>query len=102
MLRRPVGDDAATREQRDARGERLGLFEVVRRQQDRPASGGVSPEFAPDASSRLDVQAGRRLVEEDGERPAGKCERDGEAPSLAAREAADLPASTLVEPEPGK
>ena len=61
--RRPVGDDAATGHQHRAVGERVGLLEVMRREENGLAPVGEPANGRPERMSRLDVHADRGLVE---------------------------------------
>ena len=81
---RVVGDDPAVVDHADLVGQRVGLFEVLRGQQDRRA---VVDEVAHDAPHVLalgGVQAGRGLVEEDDARAADEARREVEAAAHAA------------------
>ena len=63
---RRVGDDRAALDQDDPLGERLGLLELVGREQERAAVAGVGADRRPRPRSRASrSSAGRRLVEHD-------------------------------------
>ncbi len=95
----PVGHDPATLDQDDTTRERIGLIEVVRREEDRAAVLDVGPDRDPHRLARGDVEAGRRLVQHDEPRCPGECERDGYAPLFATREPAELPLYEAAEVE---
>ncbi len=81
------------------RRERVGFFEVVRREQDRATVVRVRTDRFPDGLARAAIETGRRLVEHDEFRGAGECERDGDPTTLAAGEAAELASGNLLELE---
>ena len=54
----------AAADQRDLLAELLGLLEVVRRQQHRRAQAVQAPDVAPEIEPQFEVDAGRRLVED--------------------------------------
>src|SRR3954453_6732023 len=63
--RRPLGDEPPLLDDRDAVAERLGLVEVVRREQDGLAEVLQRAHDVPRRAASGGVEAGRRLVEED-------------------------------------
>src|SRR5262249_25890830 len=83
-LRRALGDDAAVVDDPDAVGELVGLLEVLGREEDGDALVLRKPaHLVPEGGAALDVQAGRRLVEEEDARAVD--ERQGEVePALHA------------------
>ena len=94
--RSSLGDDPAVVDDPDPVGEDVGLLEVLRRQEDGDAvvlreAAHLFPERAA-----LDVEAGRRLVEEEDLRRVDEGEREVEPPS-SARVAADLAVGRLRE-----
>ena len=58
-------DDAPGFHHRNAATQLLGLFEVMRGQQDGVAVAIQPPDEAPQALAQFDIDAGRRLVEDD-------------------------------------
>src|SRR5689334_9494469 len=70
------------------------------RQEDGSAVRAVVLDLCPDRAAGLDIQARRRLVEEDRVRLAGERERDRKPPPLSAREPSRLPPRNLLEREP--
>ncbi len=58
-----IGDDPALAEQDDPVGVGVRLFEVVGREQDRPAALGVAPNGGPEVAATLHIHPGRGLVE---------------------------------------
>jgi hypothetical protein len=67
-------------------GERLGLLEVVRRDEDRRALRPQVEQDAPHVTAALGVQAGRRLVEDDELVTAHERAREVDPARLAARQ----------------
>ena len=65
LFRRLLGDDAAVADNRDPAAELFRLFEVVRREEDRQAAGVERPQKRPELQALFDVDAGRRLVEDE-------------------------------------
>ena len=97
---RLAGDDLGTLELRGLR-ERVGLLEIVGRQQDGHA--GVlaqRPDVVPEVRAALRVQAGGRLVQEDERRGVHQAEGDVEAPALAARQLEQRAAFEAAEVQP--
>src|SRR3954452_4831068 len=84
--RRPLGDEPPLLDDRDAVAERLGLVEVVRREQDGLAEVLQRAHDVPRRAASGGVEAGRRLVEEDQLGVADEGEREVEAAELAAAE----------------
>ena len=97
--RRPLGDDPAAGDDRDAVGELLGLVHVVRREEDGLAERAQPVDHVPGGAARRRVEARRRLVEEDQLRVADQRERDVEPPPLPARELRRERVGLLVEPD---
>src|SRR3954452_16776780 len=64
LARRPLGQDAAALDDRHAVGERLGLVEVVRRQEHGLAEVAQRADGVPGRPAGRRVEPGRRLVEE--------------------------------------
>ena len=101
-VRRVVGDHAAVVDDRDLVGERVGLLEVLRGQQDGRA---VVDEVAHDAPHVLalgGVQAGRRLVQEDDRRAADEAGGEVEAAAHAAGVGLGRAVGGVGEVEPGE
>src|SRR4029077_18630740 len=71
-----VGDDTTAREHGDTIGQRFGLFEIVRRQQDRAAGRDERAHRRPHRLARFDVEADGRLVEKEELRPPTDRERE--------------------------
>ena len=65
VLRRVERDDASRLQHRDPAAQRLGLLEIVRRQDDRVAVAIELADERPQALPQLDVHARRRLVQHD-------------------------------------
>src|SRR5688572_20685063 len=97
LLGRAVRDDAAVVDDRHAVAEELRLLHVVRRQQNRSAARPELIEQRPQLTSRLRVEAGGRLVQEQQIRFAGERARKRETLLLAARELADTARSLASE-----
>ena len=64
LLRRPLGDDPAVVDDRQAVAQLVGLLEVLRGQEDGRALGVDAAHLVPDRQPRGRVEPGRRLVEE--------------------------------------
>ncbi len=60
---RTLGDDAPGADDGDAAAELLGLFQIMRRQEDRHSVGIEGAKPLPQLEAQLDVDAGGRLVE---------------------------------------
>ena len=86
---RAFADHAALVDDDDAVGERVGLFEVVRGEQDGLAAGGSDADLRPHAAAGFDVEADGGLVEEDEVGVAGEGEGEEDALLLAAGELAE-------------
>ena len=84
---------------RHAVAEPLGLFHVVRREENRAAGGLVGGDPLPELEAALRIQARRRLVEKQDLGVAGQRAGDGEPLPLAARELADARVALLLERE---
>lgn len=79
-------------------GDRVGLFQVVRGEQDRTALGGLLAHGRPERLAGGDVHAGGRLVEDDQVVGPGGRQREADALLLAARELVDLAVGYLRDP----
>jgi hypothetical protein len=66
----------------DARGELVGLLEVLRGQQDGDAGLGQAADHAPDALAGIGIEAGGRLVEEQDARRDDQRGGDVEPPRM--------------------
>ncbi len=97
--RRVEGDDAARVHDRRAIAQLLRLLEVVRGDHDRAALGRDRADHVPQVASRLRVEAGRRLVEEDDLGLVHEREGDREPLLLAAGELACERARLRLEPD---
>ncbi len=91
------GDHAAVVDDRDRVGQRLGLLEVVRGQQDGRALRLQRADEVPELAPGLRVEAGRRLVEEQQLRTADDAQRDVEAAALTAGQGAHTGGGLLRE-----
>ena len=86
LVGRAVRDDPSAIDDREPRGEPVGLLEVVGGEQDRhPLLGGQTLDLAPHLHPRLGVEPGRRLIEEQHLRPVQQAHRDVQ-PALHAAE----------------
>ena len=88
LARRPDREHAALLDDRHAVGQRLRLVEVVGGQQDRLAERAQRADRLPRRPSRLGVEAGGGLVEEDQLGVAHQRQREVQAPQLPAGEPA--------------
>ena len=101
LLGRALGDDVPVVDDPDPVGERVGLLEVLRREEDGHALVAGEPgDLGPERASALRVEARRRLVEEEDRRPVHEREREVEPALHAARVAADLAVGGEREPDP--
>ena len=82
---RAVRDGAAVVEHDDVVGERVGLLEVLRRQQHRRPARDELADHVPELAPRARVEAGRRLVEEEHGRVGDEARGEVEPPPHAAR-----------------
>jgi acyl-CoA dehydrogenase len=98
-FRRALRYELAAHDDRNAIGELLGLFHVVRRQEDRLAERSQIHDHFPRPPPRGRVEAGRGLVEEQEIRVAGEPDRNVEAPLLASRQAPDALVAFLLKPD---
>ena len=98
--RRPPGDDPAAVEQRDPVGQPVGLFEVLRRQEDRHTVGDQPSDHVPHHPAAPGIESGRRLVQEDDPRVAHEGHREVEPPAHPARVGHRGPACVGHEVEP--
>src|SRR4051812_42781406 len=98
LARRALGEDAPALDDRHAVGQRLGLVEVVRRQQDRLSQRAQRADRLPRRAPRRRVEAGGRLVEEDQLRVPDERQPEVQAAQLAARELAGLGALLALQP----
>ena len=86
LVGRALDDDAAAVDDREPRGEPVGLLQVVRREQDRhQLLARQALDLVPHLRARLGVEAGRRLVEEQHLRAVQQADRDVEPALHAAR-----------------
>src|SRR5947207_2659645 len=84
LFRGALGDDMAVVDDPDAARERVGLLEVLGREEDGDAVLAREPgDLGPEGGPALHVEPGRRLVEEEDRRPVGEREREVE-PALHA------------------
>jgi hypothetical protein len=87
----------------DAICEDVGLLEVLRRQEDGHALVlGQTADLGPERRSALDVEAGRRLVEEEDLGGVHEREREVEPAFHPARVAADFPVGGLGQADPAE
>src|SRR3954470_583107 len=96
--RRPHLEDPPLLDDRHAVAQRLGLVEVVRRQQHRLAEVLQRADRRPGVAPRGGVESRRRLVEEDQLRVADEREREVQAAKLAAGERAGQRVALLAQP----
>ena len=68
----------------------LPLRRVMRREKCRSTAGGVRADDGPGRTTRIGIEPGRRLVEDDELRAAGERERHAHEPTLSAGETAEL------------
>ena len=99
LARRPDAHDPPLPHHRDAVGELLGLVEVVRREQDGLAERAEGADHLPRGASRLRVEAGGRLVEEDEVGIADERDAEIEPSLLPARERLHPRVRLLLEPD---
>ena len=92
-----LGHDLALVDDHEPIAELLGLVHVVGRQQQRGALLLEAEQPVPEDVSRLGVEAGRRLVEQQHARVVDERPRDGEPPLHAARERVDLRLALVFE-----
>ena len=86
LARRALDDHLALRDDRQPVGELVRLLQVMRRQQDRERLLlRQAADLVPHGDSRLRVEPGRRLVQEEHPRPMNQPERDVEPAAHAAR-----------------
>ena len=101
-VRGALGDDLAGVDDPDPVGERVGLLQVLGGEEDGDAVRGGEPlDLVPERGAALHVEAGRRLVEEQDPWLVDERQREVEAPSHAARVAADLAVGRLGQADPG-
>ena len=78
--RRALGDDVPVVDDPDPVGEHVGLLEVLRRQEDGHALLAREPgDLVPERGAALDVEPGRRLVEEEDARAGARARARGRA-----------------------
>src|SRR5206468_10900208 len=76
LVRRALGDDVAVVDDPDTVGEDVGLFEVLRGQENSDTVVARQPaDLVPERGPALDVEPGRRLVEEQDPRRVDERER---------------------------
>ena len=96
--RRALGDDVPVVDDPDPVGEHVGLLEVLRGQEDGDAVlAGEPRDLVPESRAALDVEPGRRLVEEEDPRPVHERQRQVEPALHPARVAADLAIGRLAQ-----
>ena len=97
---RALGDDLAGVDDPDPVGERVGLLEVLRGQEDGHALVAGEPrDLVPERGAALHVEAGGGLVEEEDAGLVDQRQREVEPPAHAAGVAADLAVGRLGEPD---
>ena len=96
---RAGGDLAAVVDQHDVVGQRVGLFEVLRRQQQRHAFGDELADRRPHDLAAAWVEAGRRLVEHEQLRLVDQARGEIDAAALAAGEVLHEPVAELLDVE---
>ena len=85
----------------DPAGERVGLLQVLGREEDGDSLlGGQPADLLPEGRAALDVEPSRRLVEEEDARPVDECQRQVEPPSHAAGVVAHFALRRLREADP--
>ena len=94
-----MGDDLAEVDHGDRVGERVGLLEVLRGQEDAGALGGQHADQVPDVVALAGIEARGRLVEEDHLGPADQARGEVEAPPHATGVRLDATIGGLGEPE---
>ena len=99
LRRRAGGDLAAVVDQHDAVGERVGLVEILRRQQQRDAVADQLADGRPDDLAAARVEAGRRLVEHEQLRAVDQAGGEVDAAALSAGEVLDQPVAELADVE---
>src|SRR5256714_1638808 len=99
VVGRALGDDLAVIHDGDPVAQRVGLFEVVRGDEDRHALAAQPPYLVPPVRAALRVEAGGRLVEEDDLRLVDDAERHVDPAALAARVGLALAVGELGELE---
>ena len=85
LVRRALGHDPAVVDDREAVAQRVGLLEVVGRQEDGGAGLAQPADLVPHPRPGLRIEAGRRLVEEEQRRPVDHADADVEPAPHAAR-----------------
>ena len=99
LVHRPVGHDLPRVEHGDAAGQRLGLFEVLRGEEDRGALRAQRPDLLPQRPAALRVKPCGRLVQEQRRGAAEQGGGDVQPPLHAAGIGADLPVRGVRERE---
>src|SRR2546426_5957820 len=102
LARRPKRNDLAVIHDRDAVAQALGFLHVVGREQHGPAVRAEPADDFPQLPSRLRIQAGRRLIEEQQLGFADERARDGEALLLTARERHDARLALFLQLDEGE
>jgi hypothetical protein len=97
LARRALREDPAVLDDRHAIGQRLGLVEVVRGEQDGLAEIAQRAHDLPGGAPRRRVEARRRLVEEDQLGVADERQREVQPAPLAARESARAAVGGLLQ-----
>jgi hypothetical protein len=95
---RPLRDDVTVVDDPDAVREDIGLLQILRREEDRDAVVPCQPaHLVPEGRAALDIEPGRRLVEEENPRRMDEGKREVEAPLHPAGVAAHLAVGGLGE-----
>src|SRR5512132_2362239 len=100
LVGRALGDDVAVVDDPDAVGENVRLLEVLGCQKDGDLVLAREPgDLVPERGAALDVETGRRLVEEEHARAVHKRHREVEPALHPARVAADLSVGRMRQPD---
>jgi hypothetical protein len=91
LARRPLGDHEPSVDHSDPVREPVGFVQVLRGQEDSRPTGHQCPQRIPQVDPAPDVEAGRRLVEEEHRRPRDERGREVEAAAHASGVGADKP-----------
>src|SRR6185437_132194 len=97
LTRRAFANGPTLVDDDDTVGERVGLFQVVGREQYRPAAGGQCAYRIPEAAARLQVHPDRRLVQKHEVRITAERESKQDPLPLAARQVAEFPVLDTLE-----
>ena len=99
LVRRAFGDHLAVVDDRDPVREAVGLLQVLRRQQDGRPAADEALDRLPEREPAAEVEAGRRLVEEEDRRPGDERRRQVEPATHAAGIRPHQPLAGVREPE---